>query len=122
MTIGEQIKELRKQKGWSQKELTVKLQLRSQGTVSSWETNVSEPNRKQRKNLCEIFGVTEGELFGEKPIIESYGPEVSEALKDPTARRMLIITYKNKEGIKTSLEIFSNLSPKKRQAILDLCR
>lgn len=122
MRIGEQIKELRKQRGWSQKELTAKLQLRSQGTVSSWETNVSEPNRKQRENLCKIFGVTEGALFGDKPIVESYGAEVLEALKDPTARKMLVLTYKNKEGIKISLEVFLNLSPKKRQAILALCR
>ena len=125
MNIGQRIKELRNQKGWSQKELTAKLAKFGKigrSTISSWEINANGPKPTNRKNLCEVFEITEAEFFGGKPIIESYGPDVSEALKDPTARRMLIITYKNKEGIKTSLEIFSNLSAEKRQAILALCK
>jgi len=68
MTIGQRIKQLRESKGWSQKELAYKLELR-QSTVSSWETNICGPNPTQRKKLCEVFGISEAELFGEiRPI------------------------------------------------------
>lgn len=63
MTIGEKIKQLREEKNWSQKELAGKLDLR-QSAVSAWEIGLNGPNPKQRKLLCELFGITLNELYG----------------------------------------------------------
>ena len=59
----ERIKELREAKGWSQKELAVKLEL-GQSSVSAWETSLNGPNPTQRNKLCELFGITLDELYG----------------------------------------------------------
>jgi len=124
MILGERIRELRNQKGWSQKELTIKLQLRSQGTVSSWETNVSEPNPTQRKNLCKVFEISEAELFG--GITSKISPEILAALEDSIAVKALLVTSKHpqeiKNAIKCLLDCLPNLSIEKRKAIVALCK
>lgn len=63
MHLGERIKLLRNDRGWQQKELALKLNC-PQSTVSMWETQKQEPNPKMRRRICDIFGVTEAELFG----------------------------------------------------------
>ena len=66
-------------------------------------------------------------FFQKKPQIrESLSPEILEALQDPIAVKVLLITYKNsqdiKNAIKSLLETLPALSPEKRQAILALCK
>jgi len=64
MTLNERIRQLREQKGWSQKELAAKLNLPRQSTVSSWETGRNGPNPTQREALCKLFNITLNELYG----------------------------------------------------------
>jgi len=61
--ISENIKELRKQKGLTQKELAEKLIVTSQA-VSRWETGDVEPSIDTISNMAKIFGVTTDELIG----------------------------------------------------------
>ena len=123
MHIGERIKDLRKSKDIRQKELAVKLKTR-QSTISAWEIGRNEPNPVQRKKLCEIFNITEAELFGGIP--SKISPDILEALQDPIAVKALLITFKNSQDIKNTikslLETIPILSPEKRQAILALCK
>ena len=57
MSIGKTIKELRKEKGWSQSDLA-KLLYTSQDTISLWELEKSLPDIKSLIKMTEIFNVT----------------------------------------------------------------
>lgn len=65
-------------------------------------------------------------LSESKQLPASIDPKIMEALKDPVAVKALLITHRNndevKKTIKAVLEGIQDLSPKKRKAILALCR
>ena len=63
--FGENLKTLRKQKGFSQEELASKLHVVRQ-TVSKWEKNLSVPDADMLVRLAEILDVTVTELLGAK--------------------------------------------------------
>lgn len=55
MDIGSTIKLFRKQKGMEQKDLAERLNV-SNKTISSWETNRTEPKMEMIDKMCAIFG------------------------------------------------------------------
>ena len=63
--IGERIRELRKERGISQKELGEKLGV-ANTTVSIWERGEREPEGESKRKLREYFGVTMAYLMGEE--------------------------------------------------------
>ena len=62
MTIGESIRNLRKEKGLSQTELANELHL-SQDTISLWETDKSKPDATSIVALALFFDVTTDEIL-----------------------------------------------------------
>jgi len=68
MNIGKKIKELRQKAGLTQQELAAKLGCSFQ-IISKWENNEAEPRSAQRKKLCEVFDISEAELFADLPAI-----------------------------------------------------
>lgn len=61
--FAENLKDLRKRKGLSQKELADIVGV-DQRTVSAWETKTAEPSLDMLAKLCEIFGETFDGLLG----------------------------------------------------------
>lgn len=61
MNLGNKILELRKKSGFSQEELSEKIDVTRQ-TISRWELNESSPDLKQAKELSKIFKVSLDEL------------------------------------------------------------
>lgn len=61
--IGERLAELRKDKGWDQKELAEKLGL-SYHTISSYERNMSEPNHEMLVKIATLFDISADYLLG----------------------------------------------------------
>lgn len=61
---GKKIAELRLAKNMTQAELGKELNVTAQA-VSKWEKGASEPDLNTIKSLCEIFGITVAEFFGE---------------------------------------------------------
>lgn len=57
------IKELRKEKGLTQKQLANLLN-KSETGLASWEQGLSEPNVNDIRNLCKIFEVSADYLLG----------------------------------------------------------
>jgi len=55
--VGNILSKLRKEKGWTQKELADKLHI-SDKAVSKWETNEGEPNKGSLKDIAELFGIS----------------------------------------------------------------
>ena len=63
MTIGEKIIEKRKNIKYSQEKLADILGITRQ-TLSNWESDITSPDLKQSKKLCEIFEISMDELVG----------------------------------------------------------
>lgn len=77
--FGENLKTLRKQKGFSQEELAVRLHVVRQ-TVSKWEKNLSVPDADTLIRLAEILEVSVSELLGAKIENENAASDVAEQL------------------------------------------
>ena len=80
-TTGRFIAELRKQKGYTQKELAEKIMVTDKA-ISRWETGKGLPDTSLLKPLGDILGVSVGELLSGKIIEEA-------EMKDQTDRIIL---------------------------------
>jgi len=76
MTIGQTIRKLRKDRGWTQEELAAKLNISAQA-VSKWESEVTSPDISQVIPLTALFGVSADVLFGIRP--DGMEEEIAEA-------------------------------------------
>ena len=65
MNIGEKIIKLRKEKNISQEKLSEMIGVTRQ-TLSNWESDITSPDLKQAKKICEIFNISLDELTGNK--------------------------------------------------------
>ena len=63
ISIGEKIIEERKREKLSQEKLAGMLEITRQ-TLSNWESDITSPDLKQSKKLCEIFEISMDELIG----------------------------------------------------------
>lgn len=61
-TIGEFIASCRKEKGLTQEELALKLNVTSK-TISRWETNITMPDLSLLKSISECFDISDSELL-----------------------------------------------------------
>ena len=67
--LKENIKELRKRKGYSQEQLALRLNVVRQ-TVSKWEKGLSVPDAELLTDLAEVLDVTVSELLGKTIEVE----------------------------------------------------
>ena len=77
--VSENLKTLRKQKGFSQEELATRLHVVRQ-TISKWEKNLSVPDADTLIRLAEILEVSVSELLGTKIENENVASDVAEQL------------------------------------------
>ena len=77
--FSENLKALRKQKGFSQEELATRLHVARQ-TISKWEKNLSVPDADTLICLAEILEVSVSELLGEKIENNNITSDVAEQL------------------------------------------
>ncbi len=77
--FSENLKTLRKQKGFSQEELASRLHVVRQ-TISKWEKNLSVPDADTLIRLAEILEVSVSELLGSKIGTENVPNDVAEQL------------------------------------------
>ena len=93
-TTGRFIAELRKQKGYTQKELAEKIMVTDKA-ISRWETGKGLPDTSLLKPLGDILGVSVGELLSGKIIEEA-------EMKDQTDRIIL-------DSLKYSSRMLANM-------------
>ena len=90
--IGERLKKARKDKGLTQEELAEKLDI-SIAFLSRVERGSSKVNLKRLTQICEILGITEGEILtGVSSKSQNYlDSEFSELLKNCTPEKQKLI-------------------------------
>lgn len=90
MILAEKIMKLRKQNGWSQEELAVKLNI-SRQSVSKWESGTSIPDLDKILKLSQIFGVSTDYLLKDELEEETGNIEVVDVIdedKDTQIRKV----------------------------------
>ena len=98
--LSENLKVLRKQKGFSQEELAVRVNVVRQ-TVSKWEKGLSVPDADTVVKLAEVFGVSVNELLGEEIKVEDNSLEVAEQLSRLNA--LLAIQMQRKQQLRKNI-------------------
>ena len=81
--LSENIKTLRKQKGYSQEQLAEKLNVVRQ-TVSKWEKGYSVPDADVLEELADIFEVQVSELLGKEILPKEETTDIGELVKQLT--------------------------------------
>src|SRR5690554_1382686 len=79
--LGDRIRELRNENGYSQKELAEKINV-AQNTVSNWENGTREPDNSTLVELSGIFNCSVDYLLGKTNIRNPYEPETIAAHHD----------------------------------------
>ncbi len=93
--FSENLKTLRKQKGFSQEELASRLHVVRQ-TISKWEKNLSVPDADTLIRLAEILEVSVSELLGSK--IETENGNVTNDVAEQLSRINEQLAMKNRRS------------------------
>ena len=110
-TIGEKIRDRRKDKGLTQKRLAALLKIQYQ-SVQDWERGRTKPATGKIQRLCEILDINPAVLLLEEK--DGLPCENVMSVKEPTST-----LYRRREG-KRCMDLFEKLRPKNREIMIKL--
>ena len=91
MTIGERIRKMRTERGWTLDELAKKMGYSGRGTIWSIETGKNDVVLSTVAKFAEIFGVTPSEMMGwGKPVSEEDLEEIEYVYQYDDLRELLM--------------------------------
>ncbi len=98
--IGDRIRELRKQRRYSQAQLAKKLNV-TQGAVSQWENEQTVPAADQLVSIASLFGVTVDQLLGRENEPAPATPDEERDAYADIGRRVVALTAAQREKAQT---------------------
>lgn len=106
MSYGDNVKALRKQRGYTQQGLANATGI-SQALISSWELGIREPSFEMAKKLAQFFGVPVSTLISESNADQDTVQAIADSLhQNPDLRLLFDKTRKmNKQDIKAVLMV-----------------
>lgn len=78
--IGENIKRIRRSRGLTQQMMAEKMHV-NQNTISSWETNRTEPNMGMIEAMTEVLGCSKSDIIGEQYYINPRTAEMARKIQ-----------------------------------------
>ena len=101
--LNENIKELRKNKGYSQEQLALRLNVVRQ-TVSKWEKGLSVPDAELLTDLADVLDVTVSELLGKTIEVEDRVDSI-DAVATELAKlnELLVLQHQKTEQMKKAI-------------------
>lgn len=93
--FSENLRNIRKEKGFSQEQLATRLNVVRQ-TVSKWEKGFSVPDAEQLVRLADILGVQVHELLGKEVEVSEEKDELEIIALELSKLNELIVTYGSK--------------------------
>ena len=93
--FSENLKTLRKEKGFSQEQLAIRLNIVRQ-TVSKWEKGISVPDAELLIQLAEVLDVNVSDLLGKKIEIPEGQNELDALALELAKLNELLVVYGNK--------------------------
>ncbi len=107
-TLGNKIRKLRVQRGWTQKELGLRAGIEGKN-VSSYETGHLNPSARTLQRFAEALGVTAEDLLAESP------KEPALAVEDPDLLELFREVSQLPEGERTNAKWFLSLIVKQHR-------
>lgn len=105
MTIGERIRFMRIEKGWTQDELAKKMGYTNRSTIWCIETGRNDVTSSTVVKFAEVFGVTPSEIMGwGKPLADEEYAAIEDVCQDEDLKRMLMDFVKKLKEIKDAKE------------------
>lgn len=83
MTVGDRIKEKRKERNWTQRDLADRMGYKNHSVVARAESGQIDLPQSRILQFAEVLGVTPGYLMGWEQEPEDMGTLAAEVLKDP---------------------------------------
>ena len=93
--FSENLKTLRKEKGFSQEQLAIRLNIVRQ-TVSKWEKGISVPDAELLMQLAEVLNVNVSDLLGKKIEIQEGQNELDTIALELAKLNEILVVYGNK--------------------------
>lgn len=93
--FSENLKTIRKEKGFSQEQLATRLNVVRQ-TISKWENGISVPDAELLIQLAEVLDVTVSDLLGKKIEISEGQNEIDVLASELAKLNELLVVYGNK--------------------------
>jgi putative transcriptional regulator len=93
--FGENLKTVRKQKGFSQEQLATRLNVVRQ-TISKWEKGISVPDAETLIQLAEVLEVEASDLLGKKIEMKGEQSEMEALALELAKLNELLVVYGNK--------------------------
>ena len=107
-TFASRLKELRNEKNWSQRDLSLHIDVIQQ-TIASWERGKGSPDDTTKIRLADLFGVSLDYLLGRTP--DKYSQAVSELGE---------LNEYQKEILRLNRDFLSQHPPKVQAKILEM--
>ena len=98
--LGERIRDLRKEKGYSQQQMARKLHI-TQGAISQWENGTTTPAADQLSALADVFEITVDELLGR----EEKKPAIADGPGRGIVQKYKQLTPENQARISDLIEV-----------------
>ena len=102
--LNENLKTLRKNKGYSQEQLAVRLNVVRQ-TVSKWEKGLSVPDAQMLMDIAEVFSVSVSELLG-NDIEQETKADTLDVIAQELAKLNELMAIEQKKKEETKKKIF----------------
>lgn len=117
--LSENIKRLRKEHGYSQQQIALKLHV-TQGAVSQWENGITVPAADQLVALADAFGITVDDLLEREQIPETKDDawEFRERIRRDPAYKLLF-SFANKassKNLRAAAAMLKALEPEEENA------
>ena len=101
--FNENLKTLRKEKGFSQEQLATRLNVVRQ-TISKWEKGLSVPDAELLIQLAEVLDVSVSDLLGKKIEVSDEEKEIDVVASELAKLNELLVVYGNKmSGLKKKI-------------------
>lgn len=91
LPLNEKLKALREEKGLSQEELAIKLNVVRQ-TISKWEKGLSTPDAEMLVQLAAVYDTTVGALLGEEPLQADGDTDKKQTASKRTDRGLTVLS------------------------------
>ena len=100
--FSENLKTLRKNKGFSQEQLSIRLNVVRQ-TISKWEKGLSVPDAEMLIRISEIFNVPVSELLGENIVVEQNNNITMIAMELQKLNELLVLQQNQRKDFRKKI-------------------
>ena len=121
--IGQKIKQLREERGWSQEQLAQKMGYISKSTINKIEKNINDVNQSTLEKFAKVFGCDPAELVSEQPKIVN--PKTLDFQRDLAKDYKKILSGYNPDQVVKAIDFYKeyeNLTPENQTAFRTLLK